>query len=314
MPEASVAAADNVTAQAATTVAPAETPKEPIKVAGKEYGSWDEVGKAYESLNSEFGKRSQELGELRKQYEQVYKLAEQGQKWSEWWKDIQPLWGEDVEDFLRKKMAAGGKQGVQAAQQLLEMQKGQSGQWDGWELLPAQEQAARMQQFIMDGLQGQFNQRLAEMAKAIQDTFTQKENWYQTYLNNHLGLLRKALEQKLQNPQFDIDKTMEMAAQALSGQVDPLQLGQQLINAQTFQAQIEAAKKAAYEQGKKDFEQEFKNKQTEPPPMSIGGAPKFKIPNLNNGNVRQGLATLREKAAENLAKTFGPDLFLGERR
>lgn len=282
-----------------------------IKVGGKEYSNWDEVGKAYENLQSEYGKWTNQYGQLKNQYDQALKLAEQAQKWDAWWKDIQPLWGEDVENFLRKKMQGLTSQGAQ--QVAAAAQDAVPNEWDGWELLRPQEQAQRLQQHLVSSLQGPLNQRLGELAKAVNDTLMQKEHWYQTYLNNHLGLMRKAFEQKLQNPSFDMDKTFEMAAQAMSGQVDPIKLGQQLIDAQTFQAKLEEARKTAYEQGKKDLEQEMKNKQAEPISASlIGGAPKFKLPALsNNGSPRMGLASLREKAAESIARNFGPQWFTG---
>lgn len=285
---------------------------------GKTYNSVEDLGKAYEALQSEYGKWTSKYGELEKLYKQT---EEQAKKWNEWWETVKPLWGDDVEELLRRKLLGqvGGSastqaQRVSAAQQAATQaaQAAQSGQdfWEGYDLLTPREQAARLYQAITDGLTRTYQTQLAQLAQAINNTLGQKEQWYQSYLNNYLGLLRKSLEQKFKDPNFDIDKTMEAAAQALSGQVDPLQLGQQLLTASTFQSQLEAAKKAAYEQGRKDYEQELQNKKQEAVPP-VGGPPKYKVPVVAEGSKR-GLLGFREKAAETIYKNFGPQWFAKE--
>lgn len=290
-------------------VAPASAEPKNYNFGGKTYNSVDDLGKAYESAQQELGKWTQQYGDLRRQYDTAAPQAAQAEKWNKWWETVAPVWGEDVEKFLQQKMMQGGRAGAQAAQTLGQMQQNvANGQdpFEGFEMLPVREQFQRFGTHIQAQQQEVYTQRLAELARAVNDTFQQREQYYNNYLSNHLGLLRKALEEKFRNPNFDIDKTMEMAAQAIGGQIDPIQLGQQLINASTFQAQLETAKKAAYEQGKKDFEQEQANKKQEAVPMSFS-APKFKY--TQPANQRQGLSSLRQTAAENMAKIMGPQAF-----
>lgn len=274
---------------------------------GKTYGTPEELGKAYESVNAELGKWTQQYGDLDKRYKDTETNLN---RWNEWWKTIQPLWGQDVEEFLYKKLNGSG-QARPAAQERAQAQataQAIEDAFDGFESLAPREQATRISQHIREELGQAFMGQLANLAKAVNDTLVAKENWYQQYLTNHLGLLRKALEAKFQNPQFDIDKTLEMAAQALGGQIDPLRLGQQLIDASTFEAQLEAAKKAAYEQGRKDFETEAKNKNQEAVPPTVGGPPKYKLP-VAQATHRTGLLGRRETAAETIFKKFGPQWF-----
>lgn len=276
------------------------------KFGGKEYKSVDEVGKAYENAQSELGKWTQQYGDLRRQYEDV---SGQKKRWDEWWKTVQPLWGDDVEDVLRRKLTgqaqAAGATPQQAQQMAGQAMQQMAEQYDFY----TPEGQQRFRQSLMQDIGKYANSQLAQVVNAVNQTFQQKEQWYSTYLQNHLSLLRRALEQKLRDPNFNVDAVMENAARAIAGQIDPIELGQQLITAQQFQGRLDEAKKSAYEQGKKDFEQEAKNKQQEMVPVFNTQTPTFKVP--NNG-TRHGLHTLREKAAQSIAKTFGPSWFTGE--
>lgn len=290
--------------------------RQAYKFGGKEYASVDELGKAYEAAQSELGKWTQQYGDVKKQYDDVSARAN---KWDEWWKTVQPLWGDDVEAVLRRKLAGdqGGvqqqqrptqAQAAQAAQQAAQQQAAQQAQemYDFYK----PEDVARFKQSVAGELARYFNGQLGTIVQAMNQTLAQKEQWYQTYLTNHLSLLRRALEQKLKNPGFDVDSVMENAARAIGGQIDPIELGQKLLAAETVAAQLEEAKKASYAQGKKDYEQEIANKKQEAPPPMFS-VPKFTLPTTPPG-TRNGLHTLRERAAERLAKQFGPQVFLGE--
>lgn len=312
------AAVEKVEEKAAATATPDKAGTQSAQsysFGGKTYGSVDELGKAYESLQSEYGRSTQKYGDLEKQYGETKQHAEQ---WNKWWEQIKPLWGQDVEDFLKQKLVGSGatpqqaaRQTAQAVEQAKQQVAHETGRWDGWELLGPQEQAQRLYSTLADGMNQQFMGQLSQLAKAVNDTIQQKEHWYQSYLNNHLGLLRKALERKFQDPKFDIDKTMEMAAQAIGGQIDPILLGQQLIDAQSFQAQLEEAKKASYAQGKKDIEQEYANKKQESVPPVVG-VPRYKMPTGTAGErSANGLASRREAAAQRIYKEFGPQWFAG---
>lgn len=290
--------------------------KQTYRFGGKEYASVDELGKAYESANSELGKWTQKYGDLEKQYQDV--SGKYGQ-WQEWWKQVQPLWGEDVEAVLKRKLMGQGVPAAQAqqmaqaqAQQVSQQQQQQAMQQmaEQYDFYNPQD-VARFKQAVANELAKHTNGQLANIVQAMNQTIAQKEQWYQNYLQNHLSLLRRALEQKLQNPNFDVNAVMENAARAIGGQIDPIELGQKLIDAEEITARIEAAKKEAYEQGKKDIEQELRNKKQEAAPVPSFAAPKFTMPTTPPG-TRNGLHTLREKAAQTMAKKFGPGIFFGE--
>lgn len=262
---------------------------------GKTYKSVDDLGKAYESLNSEHGKWTQKYGELE---QQARTAAEQAQQWNKWWETVKPLWGDDVEGLLRQKMSGGRQPQVQP-------QQAAGDPYDGFDLMRPQEQFQKFREMFGQEVGSHFNRGLADLAKAVNDTFAQKEQWYNTYFNNHLSLLRRALEEKFRNPQFNIDKVMESAAQAMAGQMDPIQLGQQLLDSQSYAQRLEEAKKSSYEQGKKDFEQEAANKKQETVPFS-GSMPKFSYNRVETGKTGKGLEVYKDSAAEAIFKKFGP--------
>ena len=294
-------------------VAPSAEPTkpEPIKAGGKEYGSVEELTKAYESAQTDLGRWTQQHGDLKKQYDEILAYAKQ---WNEWWARVKPAWGEDVQNFLEQKLAGRDGRSAQPAAPLQVSAQPQGhvpSAWDGFDLLRPEEQAARIETALasrltqaVEGWQKAFDQK-------YRDDLSQREKWYQTYLANHLSLMRRALERKLQNPEFDVDKVMERAAQAIGGQIDPIELGQNLLTAAEFDTRLEKERKAAYEQGRKDFEQEVANKKLETPPPVVS-VPSYRVTATPPGKTKLGLASLRERAAEAMAKKFGPGLFTGE--
>lgn len=289
------------------------TKLEPIKAGGKEYGSVEDLTKAYEAAQTELGKWTQQHGDLKKQYDETLTYAKQ---WNEWWNRVKPVWGEDVEQFLEKKLGGKGADGTQPQRSgQLQVSAQPQGQvpstWDGFDLLRPEEQAARIETTLanrltqaVEGWQQAFDQK-------YRNDLAQREKWYQTYLANHLSLMRRALEKRIQNPKFDVDKVMERAAQAIGGQIDPIELGQTLLSAADFDARIDEERKASYEQGRKDFEQELANKKLETPPPTVS-VPSYRVPTTPPGKTRLGLAGLRERAAEAMAKKHGPGIFSGE--
>lgn len=278
-----------------------------VKMGGKEYASMDEAVKAYESLQSEYGKATQQAGDLKKQYDDTLKQAQQ---WNQWWQTVSPLWDNDVEELLRNKLAGKNGQTPKPTTHTPAQVTKEPSQFDGFDVLRPEEQAARLQHVVAEQMQRELEGRTATLAKQMQDYLAQKEQWYQSYLTNHLSLMRRALEEKLKNPAFDVDATMEAAANAIGGKIDPIQLGQQLLDAATFQARLEQVKKESYELGKKDKETEFANKKQEVGPMDVG-APKYIRPTAPAG-VKTNMEAMRDKAAEALVKKFGSGLFSRE--
>ena len=296
------ATAETTTDGAGTSVAQAGTT---LKYGGKDYANAEELGKAYEAAQSELGRWTQQYGDLKKQHETT---SETAKKWSDWWQTVQPLWGEDVETLLRQKLN-GGQQGRPQARATEQQASAAQAALDGYEMLSPQDQATRLRQVILEDLGQQANAWRGDLVKAIQQEFENKEKWYQSYLSNHLGLMRRALENKIKDPNFNVDAVMEQAVRAIGGQIDPIQLGQQLLSAAEFDSRLDAAKKESYAQGKRDFEEAQKNKAMEQVPMSFS-SPVYKIPSsAKDTGVSRGLASRREQAAQNIMKKFGPSWF-----
>ena len=294
---------------------------------GKTYNSVEDLGKAYESANSELGKWTQQYGDLEKRSKQYEQLAGQAQQWNQWWQTIQPLWGDDVEQLLKAKLTGQPltQQQNQRLQQGMQQAAAQQQQarpnFEEYELLRPSEQFSRFRdQFGREvgmAVHQHVQQQLGQLQQGIAQALKQKEDWYQNYLSNYLGLFRKAFERKLSDPSFNVDAVMEQAAKAMSGQFDPLELGQQLITASQAESALATAKKEAYAQAKKDFEDEQKNKKMETVPPSNGQAPTYKVRGSGTDLAKtrrggSGLASMRDAAAQNLATKYGSGLFLNE--
>ena len=203
----------------------------------------------------------------------------------------------------------------QAQPQQAQAQPQHTNGFEGYEMLQPEQQAQRVRDAIVAELAPQYQQQVKVLQDQWLNHLAQREQYYQQYLTNHLGLMRRALEEKVRNPNFDVDAVMEQAAKAIGGQIDPLTLGQQLLTAASYQSQLDAEKKKAYEQAKQDFELAEKNKKIEGVPAGTGAAPTYKIPagvtpGANGKNP--GLGSLRERAAEAIYKNFGPQWFRNE--
>ena len=92
-------------------------------------------------------------------------------------------------------------------------------------------------------------------------------------------------------------------------EIDPIELGQQLLNGAELDDRVKAASASGYEQGKKDSEQAMKNKEMETVTPSAA-VPVFKRPAAVLDG-RKGLTSLRDRAAESIVKKFGPGWFPG---
>ena len=94
----------------------------------------------------------------------------------------------------------------------------------------------------------------------------------------------------------------------MSGEIDPLDLGSQLLSAAELQSRLEETKQSSYAQGKKDAEQEYANKKLETVPVNSGGPLVYKRSEKPAVASRQGFGPMRQRAAENLVKKFGPQV------
>lgn len=280
------------------------------RVGDKEYASADELVKAHEHLNSELGKRSTELDTYKRQLDET---SRQYGKWQQWWTDVAPYWGPEIDAYLVQKaqrLINGQAAPAQVAQPQQMNGATRSMEAAGYDFLKPED----VQKFRMDlfnELGTAYRTHLGQILAGIDQALQAKEKYYQSYLTNHLSLLRRAMERKMQDPTFDVDAVMEQAVKAIGGQVDPIQLGQQLLDAATFQQKIDQARKEAYESGKKDYEQELKNKQQETVPAISSATPmKVSSPMAAPGSIKN-LDTLRHAAAENIIKKFGAGVFTG---
>lgn len=288
-----------------------------LQFGGKSYGSVEELGKAYEGAQSELGKWTQQHGDLskqhddlRKQYDQAQALAGQAAQWTDWWEKIKPYWGQDVQDLIRQKIEGQStrRESVSAPTNGAELA---AKAFEGFDLLRPDEQAMRIKQAVAEELVGPLREWQAQFTKAHNDGLAKREDWYQKYISNYFSLFRKAMDKKIADPSFDIDKTMEQAVKAMGGQLDPFELGQQMLAGADYASALEKARKEAYAQGKLDLEQEIKNKKIETVPVGSSAPPVFRAPVTPPG-TRLGLGTLRQRAAESMAQKFGAGLFTGE--
>jgi hypothetical protein len=294
--------------QAAGQAAPATTgTSEPTW--GQKFKSADDLWSAYGSLEKKLGEQGNELGQYRQAFEGTAREKAEYEKavkaWADWYsKEI----GGDAE-MAEVKRFLSTRKGKQAAQQMAQATGAQTqatGDWThDWETLSPQQQAQRLREISIQEIAGALTPALQNWQKQFVEQTNQQIAQKEAYFNNYLNLYRKVMDMRLQNPSLDVDAVLDQAVKVLGGQVDPIELGKQLA---TMSQDKESYAKAMLDQGRKDWDQEQKNKELAAVQPKAGGTPPvFKL--ANAGTTKGGLASLRESVAQKILEQHGPSVF-----
>jgi hypothetical protein len=251
------------------------------------------------SLNNDLGKYKQDLTKHQQDLQHWQQAANQYQtgvnEWAKWYGEhVKPHWSA----FEAWRNGQGAQPAAAAAQ------PAEQDVFKNWGTMEPQAQAQAMAQYLAQqsqqsyqGFEKKFGETWDGYQKKLQDYVGERER----YLTTYLRLWQQAWEAKQKDPNLDIDKAVQQAIQVMSGQVDPFALGVQLSTA-------DRSREAYLAEAKKQWEAEAATKlqnQQIAPPASAGTPPVYKARPATPG----GTASLRERAAEALAKKYGASIF-----
>ncbi len=239
----------------------------------------------------DYTKKTQELADQRKQYEawegQKKDLEGKVSQWNDWYnQSYVPLYnwyqGQQANGTQNRTNPNGAQQANNAAEQVFR----------DYDTLTSQQQAKAMSDYLR-------TEFLEYQKKDREDFNKQYQNDLKTHVDffqNYMKIFTDAVGKKLTNPGLDVNAFMQKALEIKSGQVDPLELAYKIV---TEGPEREKLIETARQQGKADFEQEQKNKQTPTPFIGRGIMPTFKPPQ------RSGDAGLNTAITEK----FGADVW-----
>ncbi|MFQ5757182.1 MAG: hypothetical protein ACE5H7_13980 [Acidiferrobacterales bacterium] len=208
----------------------------------------------------DYTRKTQELAEQRRQFEEASKAAEEAAKqygspeeWARFWQQIQPHW----DTFVKWNQAqqSGATSPAKTPTQTTASSPGDDF-WTNWDILQPQEQAQRLSQIVAQNVLNQINQQyVPQIQKQFQD--------YDQYQKNYMTMWRRAFEQKLQDPNIDLDRIFQTAVDMQTGKLDPLDAARQLSvtpeeSQQKFEKTLE--ERLAQERAKWEEEQQAKAK------------------------------------------------------
>lgn len=250
----------------------------------------DEARKGW-MQQADYTQKTQELANQRKEWEsqkEKYETAlQQNEKFNKWYQDeyapfvskLQPHWG-DIESIL------SGQAPRQPASNPANPQNGNAGNtFDNWDLLAPNEQVAKLTEHLQ---QSYLTPAIENLGKEFDQRLQQREQYYQNYIN----ILTDAFMKKSENPGLDIPAYMNKAMEIQSGRIDPMKMAYEAVTSGDTRKQLE---KQWYEQGKRDFEQELKNKQQEQGALQNSHTPSFRGKAATRAEVEQ---SAREAAAK----------------
>lgn len=269
----------------------------PAKWAGK---SPEDIARAYAELETQHGKHTQELGDLRKTSQWAQ------QHWSQWGPIIQQF-GNDPNRLVQafESMAAAARaRGDQAGAQQAH-QAAQSVAQQAWAQMidPADQQRYLEGQFT--GLEKKFGETLTQREKALvgqlQEQLQSERQYNQRFADSAIKIVLAAAR----NPNFDVNRALQRAQQWAQGG-DPLQWAIDTENAPTTEQQRAQMEKEIRAQ----IALESRNAQ-ETTAVGVGGAPKVALtpkaappPNRPEPPRRAGsfMAGARERAVGKIAR------------
>lgn len=266
-----------------------------------------ELAKEFVRLNSHVGQLNNDYGTFKQsaaQKEQQYqsqladhnKYVDAVRQWQEWHqKEVQPHW--DAYQQWRQQQAQGGGGGGGQPQQT-----GIEGLRERWSTMSPEEQMQAMFQAVNQNAEQQIAKARTEFQTDYQkrlEGFQQALQQQQAYNQNYQQIWQRAFEMKAKDPRVDVDKIVAASLEALSGKMDPLDLGYKLTMADQNREEFLKDQRALWEKE----QEEKRKKEALTPPLLTTTPPAYKAP-AQIGPPR-ALSSRREEVYKGLAEKYG---------
>lgn len=219
----------------------------------------------------DYTKKTTELAEQRKGWEQEREALQGTKKWFEetytpWYQ----RYGNAIEKNWDKVLPILTGQQVAAIQQQQQQVADNGNQFANWDVLPAEEQAKRLAEHVRGELS---NRELKALKDELTNGYTQLFTQGKQYIDNVVSILLDSQQRVAKNPEFPVQEYWKKALEAKYGQLDPFEYAASTVTAEPQRKKLE---QEWYEKGKADAKQEALNQQQTNAALRSESVPIFK--------------------------------------
>lgn len=220
-------------------------PQEPAWLTSVPEQHREDARKGY-LLQSEFTRKSQDFSEKQKAWDtERSDLQKRVDEYNQFAQQYQPFYARLQQHWDRIGPILEGREQTPASQPTP-----QQNVFENWEELAPQEQARRLADY--NGVS--FAQQIQQLKQEFNQALAAREQYY----GNYLGILTDAFERARKDPSLNLPEYMQKAIAIQYGRENPLELAYASVTSERTRKQLE---EDAYNRGRADREQEYKNAQ-----------------------------------------------------
>lgn len=246
----------------------------------------EEARKSY-LLHSDYTRKTQELSERSKSWEAEKKaLKEREQALEAWWKQNEPSLNVAAQNWDKFQYALQNWDSIEA------WRKGNQGQanqgedpFKDYDLLPANEQAKRMYEFVRQGI---MQNEGAQFSRSLEQKMAERDRYYQNYINT----LVDAFAKKADNPALDVNQYIQKVMEFSFGKFNPSDMAFQAL---TKDSDLKKMQEEWLKKGREEGQLEERNKRQPAGPTTASVMPVFKQPAMTREQVAE---SVRQKMIE----------------
>jgi hypothetical protein len=244
----------------------------------------EEAKKSY-LLHSDYTKKTQTIADERKTWDtEKQKLQADTQKWNDWYQQqYQPFYTLYQKNKPQIDAILSGQAATQQQQAQSQNNANQSDPFENYDLLPPQEQAKRLADYVG-------NQVLSQQLQAMEQKMVQALNQKEQFFANYLTILTDAYGRKFQNPDLDMNQYIQKALEISQGKFNPLEQAYQTVTSESSQKRMQ---EDWMKKGREEAALEYKNQQQSNGALQQPFVPIFKQKPETRAQIRE---TVRNEA------------------
>lgn len=230
-------------------------------------------------LQSDYTKKTTEYAEGRKAWdsekEKLLAAQKEMEPVVEWYKSVYPKFKEHWDKI--QPILFGQQQQQPPTQQ--NTSTAQPDPFHDYDLLPAQEQAKRLADYVN-------NQYVSNAISQLEQKFQQELNNRTQFFNNYLGILTDAQQKAFTNPGFNMQEYIAKALELQSGKFNPLELA---YNAVTSQGNLDKMQQEWLKKGKEEALLEMQNQNQQRGAMDKPYLPTFRQTPMTKTQIKEAV-------------------------
>lgn len=244
---------------------------------------------------SDYTKKTQELSEQRKNWEQQQQEYQKLKSWYDGsYAPFWTQWGEKLtQNWDKVQPLLTGQQ--QAALQQLQQQPPQANNaWEArfqnFDVLPAQDQAKLIADYVVNE---RVNQGLTALEQKMQQAYNEQFQRAVAYFNNYLDIMNDAYEQRFQDPGFPMKDYLQKRLEIQYGQANPRDIA---LAAVTQEPRLKKLQEEWMQKGREEAELKARNQQQSPGALQNQSVTAMRGTAMTREQVRDAVRSQATKA------------------